>query len=133
MSFSSGILSGGREPYQMILARASLPPKKRLSDGTTGFYMRPDRGDDCWQAATATVLQVPFDDVPDLRLNARAACGESPEQEDARYKAAQRMAELIEEREALMARADDDPDAAIKLREVESEMRAAEEVVRAID
>lgn len=57
----------------------------------------------------------------------------SPEQEDARYKAAQRMAELIEEREALMARADDDPDAAIKLREVESEMRAAEEVVRAID
>lgn len=86
------------EPYEMVLARARLahwlsvvksgreqvksntfPRTTHLSDGTTGFYMRPDRGDDCWQAATATVLQVPIDEVPDLRLNARVESGEHPD------------------------------------------------------
>lgn len=48
-----------------------------LEDGTTGYRMR--RGDDCLQAAIATVLQQPFDSVPDGRLNERVHAGMRPE------------------------------------------------------
>jgi hypothetical protein len=50
----------------------------RLRDGTTGYYMR--QGDDCWPAAIATVLQVPLEQVPDLRLDERVRSGEDPEE-----------------------------------------------------
>ncbi len=50
----------------------------RLADGTTGYYMR--RSDDCLQAALASLLQVPPHTLPDIRIDARLAAGEDPEQ-----------------------------------------------------
>jgi hypothetical protein len=40
-----------------------------LRDGTIGYFQR--RTDDCVQAALATLLQMPIDRVPDLRLDRR--------------------------------------------------------------
>jgi hypothetical protein len=47
-----------------------------LPDGTVGYRVRAPRRDECWQAAVATVLQVPIDDVPDWRLDERHRGGE---------------------------------------------------------
>jgi hypothetical protein len=47
-----------------------------LADGTLGYLVRAPRRDDCWQAAVATCLQVPIEEVPDLRLHERAVAGE---------------------------------------------------------
>ena len=54
------------------------PRTTRLSDTTTGYYVRPGRLDDCWQAALATCLQVPIGDVPDTRIDERLRAGEEP-------------------------------------------------------
>lgn len=43
-----------------------------------GMFPYPDRGDDCFPAAVATALQVPIEQVPDLRIDARIAAGEDP-------------------------------------------------------
>lgn len=47
-----------------------------LEDGTIGYYMR--RGDDCWPAALATVLQTPLGELPDLNLDQRVELGQNP-------------------------------------------------------
>lgn len=47
----------------------------RLADGTVGYYTR--RGDDCWPAVAATVLQVPLAELGDLRLDERLLSGMS--------------------------------------------------------
>jgi hypothetical protein len=39
-------------------------PTCELPDGLTGWYMRPPRGD-CLQACVATILQRPFDTIPE--------------------------------------------------------------------
>lgn len=64
-----------REALRDSLSGALGPKVVQLASGETGYYMR--RGDDCFQAAVATCLQVPIDDVPDWRLNERHAAGES--------------------------------------------------------
>lgn len=58
--------------------RSESPHTKRLSDGSTGYFMR--RHDDCWQAAVATVLQVPMRELPDSRIDERLRAGESAEE-----------------------------------------------------
>jgi hypothetical protein len=54
-----------------------------LADGSTGWYPRYERaysrGDDCFPAALATVLQVPVDELPDAHIDERLAAGEDPE------------------------------------------------------
>jgi hypothetical protein len=60
------------------LAREAGP--KRLPDGTLGYFGRDLRQDDCFAAAAATVLQVPVDRVPDIRLDEQLAAGRDPEQ-----------------------------------------------------
>jgi hypothetical protein len=55
---------------------------KRLHDGTIGYYVRMPRTDDCFQAAVATVLQVPINEVPDSRIDERLAAGWSPDKID---------------------------------------------------
>jgi hypothetical protein len=49
-----------------------------LRDGTRGYLMK--RPDQCFQAAVATCLQVPMDEVPDWRLDARSRAGECPDE-----------------------------------------------------
>lgn len=50
-----------------------------LADGTVGYYTRSGRTDDCFAACIATWLQVPLEEVPDPRLDARLQAGESVE------------------------------------------------------
>jgi len=49
-----------------------------LRDGTVGYFQR--RTDDCLQASIATLLQVPMDQVPDLRFDKQRAAGKEPEE-----------------------------------------------------
>jgi hypothetical protein len=58
---------------------AAPPREKLLDDGTRGYFVRAPRTDDCQAAAIATVLQVPIETVPDLRIDERLAAGGSPE------------------------------------------------------
>jgi hypothetical protein len=55
-----------------------VPPTVRLRDGTTGYFS-PGRLDACFSCAIATCLQVPLEEVPDIRFDARSRRGESPE------------------------------------------------------
>jgi hypothetical protein len=69
-----------RHELHEAVKRASVTlGRKRLADGTLGYYVRAPRSDDCFAAAIATVLQVPIEDVPDPRLDERLAAGETPE------------------------------------------------------
>jgi hypothetical protein len=45
-----------------------------------GYGMHPYLLDDCVQAAIATVTQIPIEQVPDLKLNARLLAGEDPDE-----------------------------------------------------
>jgi hypothetical protein len=80
--------SAGWHPRaKLALARPlPAPPTRRLADGTVGWFIRLPRLDQCWQAAVATCLQVPLDDVPDARLDARQMEGESVERIDSSAK-----------------------------------------------
>jgi hypothetical protein len=60
----------------MTASAAPAADTLELADGTLGYFMHARRMDDCWQAAVATVLQVPIDDVPDWRLRERRRGGE---------------------------------------------------------
>ena len=56
-------------------------PLAQLSeDGEIGYYADPVRWDDCLRAAIATALQVPPEQIPDLRLHARLDAGEDPDE-----------------------------------------------------
>lgn len=59
------------------------PRTVTLADGSTGFFVRAPRTDDCLPAALATVLQVPLDLVPDGRIDERLAAGEDPDEVEA--------------------------------------------------
>jgi hypothetical protein len=61
------------------MARAGLDRPARLSDGTLGYRMAHDREDDCFRAAVATVLQVAPERIPDSRIDAQLAAGNSAE------------------------------------------------------
>ena len=50
-----------------------------LEDGTTGYAMLGERGDDCLRAALATCLQVPPNEVPDPDIDRRVIAGHDPE------------------------------------------------------
>jgi hypothetical protein len=50
--------------------------------GPSAISWRWPRGDDCWAAAVATCLQVPIDEVPDPRIDARLAQGATPAEID---------------------------------------------------
>jgi hypothetical protein len=56
----------------------------RLGDGEIGWCMDPLRPDNCLRAAVATALQVPIDQVPDPRLDARFKDGDDPDEISAR-------------------------------------------------
>jgi hypothetical protein len=71
---------GGLPGLRDELARAVLGGKIRLGDGSTGYYIRLPRTDDCWAAAIATCLQVPIEEVPDPRLDEKVNAGEDPEE-----------------------------------------------------
>jgi hypothetical protein len=59
-----------------------FPRTCELPDGTTGYFVRLPRLDDCFSAAVATVLQVPIDDVPDPRIDERLRAGDEPHEID---------------------------------------------------
>lgn len=63
-----------------VLRSGAAPTTSELSDGSTGWHMK--RTDDCQQAALATLLQVSLSEVPDARIDARLAAGESVEDVD---------------------------------------------------
>jgi hypothetical protein len=73
------ICAGSETPANRgVRARRAPADTVDLADGSVGYFMRPRRTDDCWQAAVATVLQVPIDEVPDSRLRERRRGGEHP-------------------------------------------------------
>jgi hypothetical protein len=74
------IIQAVADPKLAPLALAWLEPKRRLADGSVGYFIRLPRRDDCWAAAIATCLQVPIDEVPDARLDERVKAGEDPEE-----------------------------------------------------
>ena len=63
-----------------VMRAVAASGTSQLSDGTVGYHM--NRVDDCQQAALATLLQVPLSEVPDARIDARIAAGESVEHVD---------------------------------------------------
>jgi hypothetical protein len=69
----------GRAPSQAAMARAivraGLDRPVYLRDRTVGYRPAPARGDDCFRAAAATVLQVPPALIPDSQIDARLAEG----------------------------------------------------------
>jgi hypothetical protein len=60
--------------------RPGRHPVVQLDGGEVGYCMDPARTDDCFQAAIATAVQVPIEQVPDLRLDRRVAAGDDPEE-----------------------------------------------------
>lgn len=76
--------SSGGAPPNLILQLMAVEEKRaakpvRLRDGTLGYRVGFPRDDDCFAAAVATTLQVPLDQVPDVRIDERLRAGESPE------------------------------------------------------
>jgi hypothetical protein len=69
-----------RDAYFATLRAAAGRPTVALRDGTTGYYVRTNRRDECFAACLATCLQVPISDVPDPRIDERLAAGEDPEE-----------------------------------------------------
>jgi hypothetical protein len=73
---------GGAEMVFRSLRRRFAQATTQLRDGTTGYYERGARTDDCWAAAVATCLQVPIGEVPDPQLDRRLQAGEKPDEID---------------------------------------------------
>lgn len=71
-----------------------------LPDGTTGYYERAMRTDDCFAACLATCLQVPIEEVPDPRLDERLQAGEDGH--EIGHSAWRRLAEWLDERRLRM-------------------------------
>lgn len=76
-------LSGSDDPerlkgYLRLLLIDALPSTVALPDGNVGYNIR--RGDDCYQAAIATCLQAPYEEVPDSQIDERLASGYTVEQ-----------------------------------------------------
>jgi hypothetical protein len=63
-----------------VLRAGAASGTYELRDGSTGWAMK--RVDDCQAAALATLLQIPLSEVPDARLDARLAAGETVEHVD---------------------------------------------------
>lgn len=88
-------ISARDDPIRLRCARAAtlyhaLMPRgmrarsrARLVDGTTGYFVRAPRTDDCFAAALATTLQIPISRVPDPRIDERLDLDESVEDVDA--------------------------------------------------
>jgi hypothetical protein len=51
----------------------------QLEDGSVGYAMLGERGDDCLRAAIATCLQVPPNEVPDPDIDRRVIAGHDPD------------------------------------------------------
>jgi len=85
----------GSHPFASSL-KVRRGPGVRLADGTSGYYARRGRGDDCFAAALATCLQVPIGQVPDPRIDERLAAGESADEIEA--SAWQALGEWLEAR-----------------------------------
>jgi len=64
------------------LLGVSFPRTTTLPDGSTGWYVRAPRGDDCWAACVSSCLQVPIEQVPDPQLDERLRAGDAPEDID---------------------------------------------------
>ena len=74
-----GVAAGTAAPWGDRPGRHPVVP---LENGETGYGMSPGRTDDCFQAAIATALQVPIEQVPDLRLDKRLAAGDDRDEID---------------------------------------------------
>lgn len=69
---------------------------ERLAGNEVGYYADPLRADDCFRAAIATATQIPIEQVPDLRLQARLNRGDDPD--EVSEQSWQRIAEWAERR-----------------------------------
>jgi len=58
----------------------SQRPIVRLGTDLIGYCMHPERLDECFRAALATATQIPLEEVPDARIDARLAAGDDSDQ-----------------------------------------------------
>lgn len=83
MQQASMFMGLGRVGQEMFLEAFRRQTLERttitLSDGTTGYFERGMRTDDCFAAALATCLKVPIGEVPDPRIDERLQAGEDAE------------------------------------------------------
>lgn len=69
------VIAAVRETYASAHGLEGFPPRSVvLADGTLGYHSQ--HGDDCLMIAVATVLQVPPEELPDLRPLERYRAGE---------------------------------------------------------
>ncbi|MEX2196828.1 MAG: hypothetical protein WD844_16255 [Thermoleophilaceae bacterium] len=71
------LTTGGSCPWLAFGRKA--PVARASGDSELLYCMHPDRRDDCFRVALATVLQVPLEQLPDVRLDARLTAGDDPE------------------------------------------------------